>query len=99
AGFLLAGVVIGPKALGLVYDQGLVDMLAEIGVILLLFTIGVEFSLDKLSRISRAIFVGGGLQVGSSMLVVVLLLAAFGVSWQEGLYLWLCKHHAQEYAR
>lgn len=99
AGFLLAGVVIGPNALGLVYDQGLVDMLAEIGVILLLFTIGVEFSLDKLSRISRAIFVGGGLQVGSSMLVVVLLLAAFGVSWQEGLYLWLCKHHAQEYAR
>ena len=86
AGFLLAGVVIGPNALGLVYDQELVDMLAEIGVILLLFTIGVAFSLDKLARISRAIFVGGGLQVGSSMLVVVLLLAAFGVSWQEGLY-------------
>ena len=39
AGFLLAGVVIGPSALGLVYDQELVDMLAEIGVILLLFTI------------------------------------------------------------
>ena len=55
AGFLLAGVVIGPGGLGLVYDQELVDMLAEIGVILLLFTIGLEFSLEKLSRIGRAI--------------------------------------------
>ena len=45
AGFLLAGVIIGPNSLGLVYDQALVDMLAEIGVILLLFTIGLEFSL------------------------------------------------------
>ena len=86
AGFLLAGVVIGPNALGLVYDQGLVDMLAEIGVILLLFTIGVEFSLDKLSRISRAIFVGGGLQVGSSMLVVVLLVPVPACSVRSGIF-------------
>ncbi len=46
-GFLVAGVLIGPNALGLVHDQELVDMLAEIGVILLLFTIGLEFSLEK----------------------------------------------------
>ncbi len=45
-GFLIAGVVIGPNALGLVQDQELVDMLAEIGIILLLFTIGIEFSLE-----------------------------------------------------
>ena len=38
AGFLLAGIIVGPNSLGLVYDQALVDMLAEIGVILLLFT-------------------------------------------------------------
>src|SRR5690606_39142099 len=84
AGFLLAGVVIGPNALGLVRDQELVDTLAEIGVILLLFTIGVEFSLEKLSRIRRAILGGGGLQVGLSVGLVTLLLAAFGVSWAEG---------------
>ena len=86
AGFLLAGVVIGPTALGLVQDQELVDMLAEIGVILLLFTIGIEFSLEKLARIGRAIFLGGGLQVALSIGVVTALLMAFGVSWQAGVY-------------
>ena len=62
-GFLLAGVMIGPNALGLIRDQELIDSAAEVGVILLLFTIGIEFSLEKLARIKRLIFVGGGLQV------------------------------------
>jgi CPA2 family monovalent cation:H+ antiporter-2 len=86
AGFLIAGVIIGPNALGLVYDQELVDILAEVGVILLLFTIGVEFSLDHLARISRAIFVGGGIQVGLTIGLVTIFLAMFGVSWQAGVY-------------
>ena len=62
-GFLIAGVVIGPHALRLVEDPALVNAAAEIGVILLLFTIGIEFSLDKLARIKTLIFAGGGLQV------------------------------------
>lgn len=86
AGFLIAGVLIGPNALGLVYDQALVDILAEIGVILLLFTIGIEFSLDKLSRIAKAIFIGGGLQVAFTIAVVTALFMAYGVSWQAGVY-------------
>lgn len=86
AGFLLAGVLIGPHSLGLVHDQELVDILAEVGVILLLFTIGLEFSLEKLSRIGRAIFIGGGLQVGASVALVALPLIGFGVSWQAGVY-------------
>ena len=57
-GFLLAGVVIGPNALGLVSDQALVDVLAEVGVILLLFTIGAELSLETLARLGRVIFLG-----------------------------------------
>src|SRR3712207_5083265 len=63
-GFLLAGVLIGPNALGLVRDRALVDAAAEVGVILLLFSIGIEFSLGRLARIKRLIFAGGGLQVG-----------------------------------
>src|SRR5699024_1501190 len=63
-GFLLAGVCIGPHALGLVQDHALIDILAEVGIILLLFTIGMEFSLDKLARIKSVILIGGGLQVG-----------------------------------
>lgn len=85
-GFLIAGVVIGPKALGLVQDQEIVDATAEIGVILLLFTIGIEFSLDKLARIQRLIFGGGILQVGLSTLAVMGLLIAFGVDWRAGLF-------------
>ncbi|MGM0547353.1 MAG: cation:proton antiporter [Bacteroidota bacterium] len=85
-GFLIAGVVIGPNALGLVQDQELVDMLAEIGIILLLFTIGIEFSLEKLSRIKKAIFLGGGLQVGITVTLVALILSFWGVSWNSAIY-------------
>ena len=52
-GFLVTGVVIGPNAVGVVTDRELVDAVAELGVILLLFTIGIEFSLERLARIQR----------------------------------------------
>ncbi|HZG53795.1 MAG TPA: cation:proton antiporter [Pyrinomonadaceae bacterium] len=85
-GFLLAGVVIGPNALGLVRDRELVDAAAEVGVILLLFTIGIEFSLQKLARIKRLIFGGGGLQVGLATLLTMGVLTLFGVNWRAGLF-------------
>ncbi len=85
-GFLIAGVIIGPNALGLVQDQELVDILAEIGIILLLFTIGIEFSLEKLSRIKKAIFVGGGLQVFVTTGSVALILWGFDIGWNIGIY-------------
>lgn len=85
-GFLVAGVIIGPNALALVAEQELVNILAEIGVILLLFTIGIEFSLEKLNRISKAILVGGGLQVTITTLAVIGFLAAFGISLRAAIY-------------
>ncbi|WP_020402086.1 cation:proton antiporter [Gracilimonas tropica] len=85
-GFLIAGVIIGPNALGLVQDIELVDMLAEIGIILLLFTIGIEFSLEKLARIKDAIMIGGGLQVGISVAAVVGILFLFEVDWKVAVY-------------
>ena len=85
-GFLIAGVVIGPNALALVPDQELVDILAEIGVILLLFTIGIEFSLEKLNRIRKAIVIGGGFQVTVTTLIVVGLLSFFGVPLNTSIY-------------
>ena len=85
-GFLLAGVVIGPSALGLVTDQELIDAAAEVGVLLLLFTIGIEFSLDKLARIKRLIFVGGGIQVGLTTALVAGLCIAFGVGWRPAVF-------------
>ena len=62
-GFLVAGVIIGPHGVGVVRDTHAVESLAEIGVILLLFTIGIEFSLAKLVRMKKAIITGGGSQV------------------------------------
>lgn len=85
-GFLVAGVLIGPNALGLVRDQALVDATAEIGVILLLFTIGIEFSLEKLARIRRLILGGGTMQVGLSILLVAIVLIPFGVDWKTGVF-------------
>lgn len=62
-GFLIAGTIIGPHGLGIVKDIHSIEMLAEIGVVLLLFTIGIEFSLAKLMRMKKAVLVGGGVQV------------------------------------
>ena len=85
-GFLLAGVLIGPHALALVPDQELVSNLAEIGVILLLFTIGVELSLEKLSRIRNVILLGGGIQTTAVVLIVHLLMISFGIEWRTALF-------------
>jgi CPA2 family monovalent cation:H+ antiporter-2 len=85
-GFLAAGVLIGPSALGLVRDAALIDAAAEIGVILLLFTIGIEFSLDRLARIRRLVLVGGGAQVGVTTLATWLILIAFGIDARSALY-------------
>jgi CPA2 family monovalent cation:H+ antiporter-2 len=85
-GFLLAGVLIGPNALGFVRDQELVNSAADVGVILLLFTIGIEFSLEKLARIKRLIFGGGGLQVTLATIATMGVLSAFGVNWKTGVF-------------
>ncbi|MBI4649788.1 cation:proton antiporter [Candidatus Desantisbacteria bacterium] len=62
-GFIIAGVLIGPGGFKLISDISSVNMFAEIGVILLLFSIGLEFSLSKLISIGRLLFLGGALQV------------------------------------
>ncbi|MFL6245259.1 MAG: cation:proton antiporter [Thermoanaerobaculia bacterium] len=85
-GFLLAGVVIGPHALALVEDAELIDQIADIGIVLLLFTIGLEFSLERLWRIKRAIFIGGGLQLALTIGAVMGILMMMDVRWQPGFY-------------
>jgi CPA2 family monovalent cation:H+ antiporter-2 len=62
-GLLLTGVVAGPHGLGLVHATHEVEALAELGVVLLLFTIGIEFSLARLFQIKRLVLMGGMLQV------------------------------------
>jgi CPA2 family monovalent cation:H+ antiporter-2 len=69
-GLLVTGVLAGPHALGLIEAEKEVEQLAKIGVILLLFTIGIEFSLRKLMKIKTLVLVGGSLQVGATVFAV-----------------------------
>jgi K+:H+ antiporter len=85
-GFLLAGVLIGPNSLGVVTDLEIVNAAAQVGVILLLFTIGMEFSLERLTRLWRAIFLGGGLQVLATVALVVVVTAALDVPIRPAIY-------------
>ncbi len=86
-GYLIAGVLLGPSMLGIVKDAGLIEVMAEIGVILLLFLIGVEFSLAELVRINRTLFVGGFVQVFLTTMVVLLIAMSFGASVPQGLFI------------
>ena len=78
AGFIMAGVVVGPEVLRIVNDPHEVELLAEIGVALLLFGIGLELSLDRLKRLWRPIIIGGALQVGITIAAAVLVSRALG---------------------
>lgn len=62
-GFLLAGIMLGPQGLHFIKDINTIQTLAEIGVILLLFTIGLEFSLSRFLKMRLEVFGIGGLQV------------------------------------
>jgi monovalent cation:H+ antiporter-2, CPA2 family len=80
AGFLLAGVVIGPYGLSLITQVENVQVLADIGVMVLLFSLGLEFSLKKMAQIRHVVLGSGFLQVGGTFLAVMLLARAFGFS-------------------
>src|SRR5919106_5066926 len=81
-GLLLTGLIVGPYGLRLVHDVEVVESLAEAGVILLLFTIGIEFSLKALLSLKRIVCIAGTLQVGLS--VVGTFLAARLVGRADG---------------
>jgi CPA2 family monovalent cation:H+ antiporter-2 len=86
-GFLLTGVVIGPGGLSLVKNTETVRVLAEIGVVMLLFTIGLEFEPARLRRIQRYFWAGGTLQVALTTAACVALLVAFlRLGFREALF-------------
>ena len=85
-GFLVSGAVIGPNGLALIDDLELVNQTADIGVLLLLFTIGIEFSLSRLRALALLILGGGAIQVGLSTAVVTGILLAADVDWQTAVF-------------
>ena len=86
-GYLLVGSIIGPHALNLMDDVHRVEYLAEFGVVFLMFSIGLEFSLPKLYAMKRIVFGLGLLQVVVSMLLIAGLVMLAGISWQLGIAL------------
>ena len=69
AGLLFAGALLGPNGLGLVRSMAAIEVLAELGVVLLLFTIGLEFSLGRLRDVMRQAALGGAVQVGATAIL------------------------------
>lgn len=86
-GFLLTGILSGPHGLKLVNAVSDVEMLSEIGIMLLLFTIGLEFSLTRLLSIKRYFFIGGIFQTALTVLSGILIGQVAGRPFGESIFL------------
>jgi CPA2 family monovalent cation:H+ antiporter-2 len=86
-GFLLTGILAGPHGLGLLKAVHEVEVLAEIGVVLLLFTIGIEFSLKNLLRIKKSVLMGGSVQVLLTFVAVFSLSRYFDQAFSESVFI------------
>lgn len=86
-GYLLVGISIGPFGLGWLPDNQQTRYLAEFGVVFLMFSIGLEFSLQKLLAMRRLVFGLGSAQVLGTMLLGLVLIWLFDVRWQTSLVL------------
>ncbi|HJA79989.1 MAG TPA: cation:proton antiporter [Candidatus Desulfovibrio intestinavium] len=88
-GFLLTGFLCGPSVLNVITDQESISTIAELGVAMLLFTIGMELSGDALSRLKKPVFLGGSLQIGCTVGAVAVLMHLQGAAWTQGI-IWGC---------
>ncbi|HEY6095903.1 MAG TPA: monovalent cation:proton antiporter-2 (CPA2) family protein [Gallionellaceae bacterium] len=86
-GYLAVGIGIGPHALGWIPDTPQARQLGEFGVVFLMFSIGLEFSLAKLRSMQRTVFGLGGAQVGLTLLGVAGAVLLFGYDWRAGVAL------------
>ena len=85
-GFMITGVLIGPYGLGLISDVHAIELMAEIGVALLLFTIGLEFSIHRIIEMRRLVLLGGGLQVVITVLAATLIAYGRGRSINQAIF-------------
>ncbi len=84
-GYLLAGIVLGPRTPGFVADIGLASQLSEIGVMLLMFGVGLHFSLGDLASVRRIAVPGAVVQMGLATVLGAWMASWWGWSWGEGL--------------
>lgn len=86
-GYLVAGIVIGPYTPGIFASPDAVNLVATLGVALLMFAVGVHFSLEELRAVQRVALLGGAIQIVGTTLLGVLLGLAFGWGMYGGLFL------------
>ncbi|GGH73365.1 potassium transporter KefB [Phaeocystidibacter marisrubri] len=86
-GLLLAGIIVGPSGLSLVHSVHDVEVMSEIGVIFLLFVIGIEFSLGQLAQIKRTVFVGGSVQMFLTIAVVTGIAVTWGLDINKAIFM------------
>jgi len=86
-GYLLAGIAVGPHTPGFIADQAAVRTVADLGVALLMFAVGVQFSLEELRHVRKTAILGGGVQMAGTALLGLGLGWLFGWGVYPGLFL------------
>ena len=86
-GYLLTGILAGPFLMNLIRSPHEIDLMAEIGIIILMFTIGMEFSLKHLLKIRRVVFLGGLLQLILTAFVSMFIAMAYKMDWKGALFI------------
>jgi CPA2 family monovalent cation:H+ antiporter-2 len=86
-GFLIAGMIIGPYGFKFITDSSEIKVMAEIGIMLLLFTIGLEVSFTKLLQIKKYLLLAGGFQLFGTITIASLIIMIFGMSLKESVFL------------
>ena len=85
-GYLFTGVIAGPYLLGIISSPHQIELIAEIGVVLLMFTIGMEFSVNHLFRIRRIVFLGGFMQLVLTAGITMLLARVYKMEWSGAIF-------------
>lgn len=86
-GYLLAGLVVGPYSPGIVVDEQAVRTVADLGVALLMFAVGVQFSLEELNHVRKTALLGGSIQIVGTVLLGIALGLTFRWGFYSGLFL------------
>lgn len=86
-GYLLTGIVAGPFLLGIINGPHEIELMAEIGVVILMFTIGMEFSLKHLLKIRRVVFLGGFIQLFLTAMVTMILARTYNMEWKGAIFI------------
>lgn len=86
-GYLLTGVIVGPSLLRIINSPEEIELMAEIGVVMLLFAIGIEFSLNHLLKIRKIVFFGGLLQLIFTVVVILFISRGYEIDWKGALFI------------